>query len=161
MKTEALTESETSRRLELSARNEANKAAWKQFTKHPHTSADEAQQAQINAVAPMSNEERAELETLNFRADCPRPEFLYPAEDVQRAPKWAFAPGFDSMKLTGFMGNVLMSVVQLGAEYRSSFGDTRRSVRATGINGAHYFGTIYGTYARMRPAKSGHYSTNL
>lgn len=142
-----------SRRAELRARYNAYESARKAL---PNPNCIPAELAAT--LPPFSNDERAELETLDFRAGTPRPEFVYPAGPVDRAPKWAFAPGFDSMKLTGFMGNALMSVVQLGAEYRSCFGDTRRSVRATGINGAHYCGTIYGTYARMRPAKTGPYS---
>lgn len=147
-----LTPEQTARLATLQTQHEANRAAWAKYAQPNY--ATKEQSAKIDLEAPFSNEQRAELETLLFLSTPAQKEFVYPSEAVTRAPKYAFAPGFDSLKLTGWMGNVLMSVETLGAEYRSNFGDMRRAVRAAGINGEFYCGTIYGTYCRMRPSKS-------
>jgi hypothetical protein len=125
------------RRAELRARHDRNRAAWERIATHGRggSSATKEQQARIEAEGgAFSNEERAELETLDFRAEPPRAVFVYPSDDLKR--------------LTGFMGNTLLSVTYLHPEFRGNFGDTRRNFRAVGINGIRYSGTIYGTYAR-------------
>lgn len=140
-----ITPEQTARRTELRAHYERYQSAWKKhatFSRDGSSSADLEQQSRINAETPggkFTNELMAELETLEFLMSDPRPEFLYPARD--------------SKSLTGFMGNTLAHVTSLGAAFCSNMGDTRQTFRARGINGANYFGTIFGTYARMRPLK--------
>lgn len=101
------------------------------------------EQAQIAAVAPWSNELSAELETLDFLADPPVKAFVYPKSDQMGI-----------RLLTGFTGNTLAHVSYLGRKFRSNLGDERQSVRAVGINGIRYNGTIYGTYARLAICKA-------
>lgn len=130
---------------EMSARHES---AWRQhasFSRNGWASATPEQQARIRETAgcDLTNELRAELETLEFLADPPAKVFCYPSADGGH--------------LTGFMGNTLVTVSVyggLGREYRSGLGDVRRSVRGTGINGLRYHGTIYGTYARLSVCKA-------
>ena len=139
MKT-TLTSSQSARLTELQAMHSAHESAcdrisprngWRVITPEENS--------QIQAAAPMTNELRAELETLLFLSTPPGREFVYPSADLRR--------------LTGFMGNTLAHVESLGGAFKSNMGDTRRSVRAVGINGTKYVGMIYGTYARLRPAK--------
>lgn len=132
-----LTPEQSTRLAMLQAQNKANRAAWAKYAQP--TYATKEQSAQIDAEAPFSNEQRAELETLLFLSTPAQREFVYPSDDLRT--------------LTGFMGNKLATITYLAPAFRSNFGDTRRAVRATGINGTHYVGTIYGTYCRLRPAK--------
>lgn len=143
-----LSSAQSARRYELRAMRDKHAAAWKRhasFYRNGTSSATPEQQARIKADCgfDFTNEHRAELETLDFLADPPERLFCYPSADGKR--------------LTGFMGNTLVAVSVyggLGHEYRSAFGDKRRSVRGTGINGIRYHGTIYGTYARLVACKA-------
>lgn len=140
--------SQQTRLAELRAMQTRHDAAWKRhasFARNGASSANAEQQAKIKADAgfDFTNEMRAELENLEFLTDPPVRLFCYPSNDGKR--------------LTGFMGNALVVVSVyggLGHEYRSAFGDKRRSVRGTGINGLRYHGTIYGTYARLTVCKA-------
>jgi hypothetical protein len=96
--------------------------------------------ARIQAIAPFNNDLRDELETLQFLDQPPERLFCYPSGDLKT--------------LTGFMGNTLARVISLGSPYRSNMGDKRQHVRVLAINGVEYSGTIYGTYARLRMAKT-------
>lgn len=121
-------------------------AAWKRhasFDRSGAASADVEQQAAIRAECgfDFTNEQRAELETLEFLADPPAACFAYPKSP---ANPWQFGD------VTGFMGNVLARFYWMGRKYRDNFGSERQSFRALGINGVHYHGTIYGTYLRMK-----------
>ncbi len=149
-----LTPAQLTRLAELQTANAANRAAWLEITKGKRNSISAEESAALTKVAPFTNELRAELETLLFLSTPAQKEFVYPSETLTRANKWAFAPGFGAYKLTGFIGNSLMTVTELGAEFTANMGDKRRSVRAVGINGEAYCGTIFGTYARMRPCKA-------
>lgn len=135
-----LTSEQLSRLNELKAADAAHEAACDKFSprkRNGSRSITPDEQAQISAVAPFTNELRAELETLLFLSTPAGNEFVYPSSDLR--------------SLTGFMGNVLAHVTSLGCAFKSNMGDTRRTVRATGIDGARYVGTIYGTYCRIRP----------
>jgi hypothetical protein len=115
-------------------------AAWKRhatFGRSGASSATKEQQAAIIAEAgDFTNELRAELEGLEFIANPPARYFAYPSPDKRH--------------VTGFMGNSLATITALGRAWRSNMGDTRQTFRAVGHNGLRYFGTIYGTYCRLR-----------
>lgn len=133
---------QSARLAELRAQNAAHEAACDLVSPRKRNGwrvTSKEEQAKIAAIAPFTNELRAELETLLFLSSPAQREFVYPSAD--------------NRTLTGFMGNALLHVESLGAAFRSNMGDTRRAVRAVGINGSHYVGTIFGTYARLRPAK--------
>lgn len=137
-----LTIEQTTRRAELRARHDRHQSAWQRIASHSRggSSATPEQQAMIDKEGgPFSNDERAELETLDFMANDAAKVFCYPSEDGRA--------------LTGWMGNELLSVTGGGPKFQSNMGDWRESVRALGINGRRYVGTIYGTYARLRLAK--------
>ena len=144
MKTKELDPIQMIRRDELAAMSAKHNAAWQKHATHSRSgsSATIEQQAAIKAECgfAFTNALRAELETLLFLSTPLQKEFVYPSQT--------------STNLTGFMGNILMQITRTGREFRSVFGDKRQCVRACGINGAEYYGTIYGTYARMTPCKS-------
>lgn len=117
-----------------------HQAAWDRiatFSRGGVSSATPEQQTRINEEGgEFGNELRAELETLDFLTDKPEKVFAYPSEDLKR--------------ITGFMGNTLAHVFWVGRKFRSNMGDERQAFCAKGINGVNYYGTIYGTYARLR-----------
>jgi hypothetical protein len=135
-----LTPAQIARKNVLVELNDAYNAAWKNLTKGKRNYITKEESESLNQIAPFSNELRGELETLLFLSTPAQKEFVY--------------PNMDSNKLTGFMGNVLMGVTYKGPKYRGNMGDIRYNVRARGINGISYYGTVYGTYARMSPNKS-------
>ena len=132
------------RRSGLRARHDRHQAAWDRiasFSRSGASSATPEQQARIDAEGgKFTNEERAELETLDFLSDPPAKVFCYPSGDGKR--------------LTGFMGNTLLNITHQHPAFRSNMGDIRQPVRAVGINGLRYSGTIFGTYARLSVCKS-------
>lgn len=139
-----ITATQQTRRAELRARYEAHESACDSISPRKRNgwrvmTAEES--ARVATLAPMTNENRAELETLDFLADKPDRVFVYPENATP------------IRKLTGWTGNPLLTVLSLGAPFRANFGDTRQSVQAMGINGVRYVGTIYGTFARLRKAK--------
>ncbi len=134
-------------RLELlRAHATSHEAAWKAhatFDRKGGSSASPAQQKLIAAATAggaFTNELRSDLEVLEFIRDEPSPVFAYPSIDGRR--------------ITNFMGATLARVTDLGPLYQGGFhGNYRQTFRAMGINGRTYFGTIYGTYCRMRTTR--------
>lgn len=137
-------------RLELLRAHAAEyQAAWNRhaaFDRKGGSSATPEQHAKIIAetiAGRFTNELRSELEVLEFILDEPSPVFAYPSTDRTR--------------ITNFMGTLLASVTYLGPLYEGGFhGTYRQTFRASGINGRGYFGTIYGTYCRMRATRPNH-----
>ena len=92
--------------------------------------------------ADMSNEERGDLELLQFHASPPDRYFLYVDEDKATA--------------TTFVGGNL-GRVSFGRPYRDNFGGRRVPITLAAVNGRTYHGTYYasaGDYARVRVAKA-------
>lgn len=139
-----ITTEQLTRMTELTAMNDKYRAAWTKYASHSRSGscATLLQQSRIDAECGfrMTNELRAELETLVFLSSPAQKEFVYPLAS--------------STSLTGWIGNILMQITWAGREFRSAFCDNRQCIRARGINGAEYYGTVYGTYARMTPRKT-------
>lgn len=93
--------------------------------------------AEVAHLNPPTNDETAQAELFDWMHEKPSRAFLYPFQDT----------------LTNWTGIVFARITHSGREYRSNLGDKRRSVRAIGINGVAYAGTIYETYARMKATK--------
>lgn len=149
-----LTTDQTARRAHLRQASDANRAAWQRFTKHPHTCADEEAQERINAVAPFTNEERSELERLDFVAEVPALYTCYVkgnSYDLTKINEWRLS------EITTWTGETLGRVVWQGRPFSGAFGDTRINFRALGINGVTYSGTCYGgpgCLCRLRAVKA-------
>lgn len=138
-----LTPEQLSRLEHLRTHSASHDTAWKLhavFDRKGGSSASAEQQARITAETiggPFINELRSELEVLEFIRYDPSPYFAYPSPDRKR--------------ITNFMGAELATITYLGPLYAGGFqGGYRQTFRATAINGREYFGTIYGTYCRMR-----------
>ncbi len=137
-----LTPEQTTRKAELTAFLERWEVAWKKYATFDRKGGSSATAEQLAAIkeeaGDFTNELRSELEILRFLSEPSGPYFGYPSGDEKR--------------ITNFMAATLAFVDWLGARYRGGFqGNYRREFRATGINGVRYYGTMYGTYARMRP----------
>lgn len=129
------------RRAELEARATAH-AAWVDTFRGRNGWASIPAECKPPAGAEMSNDERGELEILQFLQDKHARLFCYIDEKTMQATAW---PGQSFGR------------VSLGHTYCSSFGDKRRSVTLFGVNGCTYHGTYYcgaGDYARLRIAKA-------
>ena len=136
-----LTESEIVRRVFLADRARKHNEAWRKhasFDRSGGGCANALQQAAIKAECgfDFTNEERGELELLDFKADPPVSYFAYPSDLYAH--------------VTTFMGSSLGVITWLGQPWRSCFGDIRRNFRLRAINDHNYYGTIFGTYVRMR-----------
>ena len=97
--------------------------------------------AALAGETQFDNEHTSAIEVYKFMQDKPQSYFLYIDEQTRQATTWT--------------GAKLGSVVFL-REYRSTFGDTRVSIRVKGINGIVYYGTYYksaGDYARIKAYK--------
>lgn len=96
----------------------------------------------------MSNEQRSQLEVLDFIADSPKRVFAYIKEINGRL---SF--------VTTFMGGTLATITWAGEDFHVwGFGQksTRANFRCVGINGRTYSGTYFkssGSYCRMKEVK--------
>lgn len=145
-----LTPAESARLTELTARHQANRTAWLKHTPKPHTCADKAAQMLIDAEAPMSNAERSELESLQFRADVPEKYFAYVRETDAGNP----------LTVTTWTGDMLGAVIAYGQPYQvPGFGSTstRQNLTVEAVNGRRYSAVYFrsaGSYCRMRVMKT-------
>lgn len=97
-----------------------------------------------------TNEERSAIEKYEFLTEKPDKYFLYVNDK-----KLIHDEAGSYFTATTWTGEVL-GRVSFGREYRSAFGDMRRSIKMTALNGVKYYGTYYksaGTYARIKKCK--------
>jgi len=100
------------------------------------------QSAAVDATAPFSNEERSQLELLQFAADLPSSYCAY----------------FGKGAVNTWTGATLLAVTWTGQPFRSNFGDARTPFRAVHVaSGTRYYGTSQGEgiICRIRKAKAG------
>lgn len=137
-----LTSDQTERRLELEAMHQKYRAAWAihaSFDRKGGSSATSEQLALIEKQCGFAwtNAMISELEVLGFLADEPSPYFAYPS--------------LDKKTVTTFTGDILATIIYISKPFEGGFnGSYRQTFRAKAINSRTYFGTIYGTYLRMR-----------
>lgn len=149
-----LTLEQDMRRASLRCLASRHNAAWKLHASHGKngSSATPEQQAAIAAEVggEFTNEQRAELETLDFLADEPAAVFQYVKLDAQGQP--------DSV--TGWTGQKIGRVSYFSRVYQSpGFGrnSERQNIRVCAINGRTYSGVYYksaGDYCRLKLCKS-------
>lgn len=101
----------------------------------------------------ITNAQRSRLEVLDFIADPPDRYFAY----VKTERIGEHSTGERIVSVTTWTGDKLSAeILTEGADFRSSFGDTRCNFRFRAINGATYSGTYYksaGDYCRLRKMK--------
>lgn len=91
--------------------------------------------------ASMTNEEKSELELLEWRESPPEHYSAYVR--------------VESSQLINWMG-ALLGAICFGREWRDNFGGTRVAIRVAGTNGRQYAGTYFksaGNYARLKAMK--------
>ena len=87
----------------------------------------------------VTNELRSAIEIYEFVANPPKKYFLYPKNGSNEVTTW--------------MGQKLGTYTVTGV-YKGNWGDSRKTIHVKAINGKEYFGTIYGTYARIKMCKA-------
>lgn len=95
----------------------------------------------------LTNEQRAELELIDWLTDPPARYSAYTKSDRF---------GITGAEITNFTGRKLARIDWRGSVYFSNFGDRRCNFGCTGTNGITYTGTAYidaGDYVRIRAIK--------
>lgn len=87
----------------------------------------------------VTNDLRSAIETYEFIKNPPKKYYLYPKNGSNKVTTWT-GQELGTYSITGV--------------YKGSFGDRRLAIRVKAINGKEYFGTIYGTYARIKMCKA-------
>jgi hypothetical protein len=143
MSTPQITAQQAARLSELRAKQSAHESACDAISPRKKNgwrimTADES--ARVSAIAPFSNDERSELERLQFAAELPARYSAY----------------FGERAVNTWTGDTLLAVTWTGRPFRSNFGDTRTPFRAVhASSGARYYGTSQGNgmLCRIRRAK--------
>ena len=119
--------------------------------------------SEIPEELDVTNSERSAVEVYEFMTNPPAHYFLYvqpegmpPASIAPRDVRYRGITREGSSGLATTWTGEKLGDVQFGRTFRSSFGDTRVSIRVYAINGKTYAGTFYksaGDYARVKMCK--------
>jgi hypothetical protein len=127
-------------------------AYWQANATHGrHGSSMSAELAAHPDYAACNNETRSRVEMWELRRDKPAKIFAY-YRDCNAGTKLHRG---GRLEITNFMG-ARLGYATVQTVWRSNFGDTRASFRASLFDGCEYSGTLYGdsgTYCRLRSIK--------
>jgi hypothetical protein len=111
-------------------------------------------------LATITNDDRSASEVYEFVTNPPERYFLYINHPEVRSTflsEQADSVRYGSSGLATTWTGEKLGDVQFGTTFRSSFGDTRVSIRVYAVNGRTYAGTYYksaGDYARVKLVKN-------